>query len=129
MPPPCGATSTTGLFLLHRMISYAARGSARFNSSKLLYLSGIASRSSNMQPSTESPEPFLALGVVRENLVDLIPERAGVVAVMEMTQLVDDDVIDDGWRRHHALPMEAKPSRGRARSPSMPEFLDSDPAR
>jgi hypothetical protein len=58
--------------------------------------------------STILPQPFLSLMVVRHHLVYLIPERLVVVHEMNVTKFVHHDVIDDGWRGHHALPMEGK---------------------
>jgi hypothetical protein len=59
----------------------------------------------NQQPSqiqlrTPNPQPVLAIAVVRQHLVHLVPERIGVIAMMQMAQFMDHDVVDDGQRRH-----------------------------
>jgi len=61
---------------------------------------------SYVQPRPMLAQPFFPLAVVRHHLVDLVPERVGVVAVTEVAEFVGDDVVDDGLRSQHALPME-----------------------
>lgn len=46
--------------------------------------------------------------VVWQDLVDFVPEGVRVVAVREVAEFVDDDVIDHGERRHHAFPVEGE---------------------
>ena len=52
-----------------------------------------------------------------------------MVAVVEMAQLVDDDVVDDGLGSHHALPMEGELARGGAGGPSVTQLLHLDAGR
>jgi hypothetical protein len=42
--------------------------------------------------------------------------------MVEVTELVHDDVIDDGWRGHHTFPMESEVSLWGAGGPAMTEF-------
>lgn len=65
-------------------------------------------------PYTSNPASFLSLTIIRQHLVHLVPEVLGVIAVMNIPALVDDDVVDDGLRRHHAFPVKGQPARRRA---------------
>src|SRR5260370_31556887 len=65
------------------------------------------------------PQPFLALSVVRHDLVNLVPESFRVIEVVEVAQLVDNDVVDDSRGSHHALPVKRKIALRRNRSPSV----------
>jgi hypothetical protein len=40
------------------------------------------------------------------------PEGGGVVALMEVAELVDDEVVHDGLGHHHALPVEGEAAAG-----------------
>ena len=71
-----------------------------------------AAHGSHIQPRSILPQPLLPLAVVGHHLVDFVPEGVGVVAVVEVAELVDDDVVDDGERGHHALPVEGEVAGG-----------------
>jgi len=49
-----------------------------------------------------------------------------MVAVMEMAQLMDGDVIDNPGRGHHALPVEAQYPASSAAGPAKPHILQFD---
>ena len=51
-------------------------------------------------------QPLFAFSIGGHDLVDFVPESVGVIALVHVTQLVDDDVVDNGLGCHHALPME-----------------------
>lgn len=65
-----------------------------------------AARMSHIKPGSLFAQPFLPLSIRGHHLVDFVPEGIGVIGLMEVTQLVDDDVVDDRLRCHHAFPME-----------------------
>jgi len=47
-----------------------------------------------------------------------------MVRLVHMAQLMDNDVVDDGLRSHHALPMEGEIALWRTRGPAMTEIAD-----
>jgi len=47
-----------------------------------------------------------------------------VVSVVEVAELVDDDVVEDGEGRHHALPVEGEGSGGGAGGPAVAGLAD-----
>lgn len=49
-----------------------------------------------------------------------------MVAVMEMAQLMDGDVIDNPGRGHHALPVKAQYPAAPAAGPAKPQILHFD---
>ena len=61
---------------------------------------------SYVQPRAIFPEPLFPLVEVGHHLVDFVPEGVCVISVMDVAQLVDHDVVDDGLGGHHALPVE-----------------------
>ncbi|WP_245654628.1 hypothetical protein [Nitrosomonas mobilis] len=69
---------------------------------------------------------FLSFAPIRQHLVDFIPERITVVAVMEMAEFVHHDVVDDAWRSHHALPVKIEHAALAATNPAAAHFLDLD---
>ena len=66
-----------------------------------------------VQPRTILSEPILPLAVVGHHLVNLIPERLGMVTVVKVAKLVYHNVINDGLGSHHTLPVEGEPSARR----------------
>ena len=79
-----------------------------------------------IHPRPVVPQPILALLEVRHHLVHLVPEGFGVVRVNQVGKLVDYNVVDDGQRGHHALPVEVQVAARRAGRPPMLEVDDLD---
>ena len=62
----------------------------------------------HIQSRTVGSQPFLSLAMGGHYLVHLIPESIGVVEVVEVAKLMHHDVVDDGLRGHHALPVKGQ---------------------
>lgn len=62
----------------------------------------------HIQPRPVHPQPLLALRILRDDFIDLVPECIGVVEMMKMAEFVDNDVVDDCLWGHHALPVEGE---------------------
>jgi hypothetical protein len=60
----------------------------------------------NIQTSSVRFEPGFSFRVIRHHLVDFIPKSVRVIALMDMGEFMDHDVINDLGRGHHALPVE-----------------------
>lgn len=58
----------------------------------------VAVGRSYVQPRTVLTEPLLSLSILGHHFVDLVPERVGVVPMMEVAKLMHDNVVDDGLR-------------------------------
>ena len=65
-----------------------------------------AAHASNIKPRSILAQPLLPLAEIGHHRVDLVPKGVRVVSVVEVTELMDDDVVDDGLRGHHALPVK-----------------------
>ncbi len=83
-----------------------------------------------MRPASECPvsqihrcaiilQPFFPFSVNREYFIYLTPKLPGVVHVVDMTEFVYDDVVDErGWS-HHTFSMEREVTLERTRSPAV----------
>lgn len=63
---------------------------------------------------------------VGEMAVDETPERARMAGDRQMSQLVDDHVVEHRWRAHHQPPAERKRASARSASPACPLIPDCD---
>ena len=46
----------------------------------------------NIHPRPVLPQPFLALAILGQHLVDFVPKRIGMVEMVKVTEFMDDDV-------------------------------------
>ena len=63
---------------------------------------------SDFEKSIMCPEPLLVLAPMRAVFSYELPEPLRVVHFFQVSKLMDDDVVDDRWRHHHQLPVEAE---------------------
>ena len=51
-------------------------------------------------------QPIPSLAEIWHHLVNLVPKGISMIPMVKVAELVDDDVVDDRLRRHHAFPVE-----------------------
>ncbi len=62
----------------------------------------------NIQTGTMLSQPIFSLPIIWHHLIYFIPEGIIMIFLVNVTQLVYHDVVDNFGRRHHALPVKIK---------------------
>ncbi len=60
--------------------------------------------------TAHSPQPFTAVFIIRQDLLNLVPELPGMVRLADMNQFMHHNVIHDVWRCLDQAPAEIEPS-------------------
>jgi hypothetical protein len=78
------------------------------------------------QLRTVPTKPAALLAPARAMSIDKPPETWRVAANLQMAELVNDDVAEDGGRRQHEPPVERQGAARRARPPQRPLCANSN---